>query len=60
MLKNVHYLLLLMVLVVPTGCETVNGAASGFGQDVHNAADPAKNGWDALEKADAWFQKNFW
>ena len=25
--KSVHYLLLLMVLIVPTGCETVHGAA---------------------------------
>ncbi len=60
MSKNVYYLLLLMALIVPTGCETVSGAASGFGKDVQNASDPDKNGWNALERADAWMQKNLW
>ena len=60
MSKNIHYLLLLMVLVVFTGCQTVKGAASGFCQDVHNVTDPAQNGWNAIEKADAWIQQNMW
>ncbi|MBF0504144.1 MAG: hypothetical protein HQL14_03480 [Candidatus Omnitrophica bacterium] len=58
--KSIHYLLLLMVLIVPTGCETVNGAACGMGKDVQNASNPDKNGWNTLQGADAWVQKNFW
>ena len=58
--KNAHYLLLLMVLAIPTGCETVNGAACGFGKDAQNASDSTKNGWDALQGVDAWIQKNLW
>ena len=64
MSKNIRYLLFLMVLIVFTGCQTVKGtvcgAASGFSQDVHNITDPDQNGWNALEKADAWMQKNMW
>jgi len=60
MSKNVHYLLLLMVLIVPTGCETVNGAACGFSKDVSNISNPDKNGWNAIERTDAWMQKNMW
>jgi hypothetical protein len=58
--KNAHYLLLLMVLIVFTGCQTVKGAASGFSQDVQNLSDPNQNGWNALEKADAWMRQNMW
>jgi predicted small secreted protein len=60
MSKNVHCLLLLMGLIVFTGCQTIKGTASGFSQDVHNAADPDKNGWNALERVDAWMQKYMW
>ena len=60
MSKNIHYLLLLMILVVFTGCQTVKGASSGFCQDVHNVTNPDQNGWNALEKADAWMRQNMW
>ena len=64
MSKNVHYLLLLMVLVVGTGCQTAGGAttgaASGLSKDVQNLGDPDKNGWNALKKADAWIQEHLW
>lgn len=60
MSKNVHYLLLLLVLTVPTGCCTVKGAAGGMQQDVQNVANPDQNGWNALVKADAWMQENLW
>jgi len=58
--KSVHYLLLLLVLIVPTGCETVHGAADGFCKDVHNTTDPDKNGWNSLAKADGWIRQNLW
>jgi len=75
MSKSVHYLLLLMVLIVPTGCETVHGtvcgAASGFSkdvqnisQDVQNASDSTQNAaqssWNILQRADAWERQNLW
>ena len=60
MSKSLYYCLLLMVLLVSTGCETLNGASNGLGQDVQNISDPAKNGWDSLQKADAWVQDNLW
>jgi predicted small secreted protein len=60
MSKKVHYLLLMILLMASTGCETVKGAANGLGQDVHNLSNPDKNGWNALKKADDWVQKNVW
>lgn len=60
MTKNAHYLLLLMVLMVFSGCETVKGAATGMSQDVQNAGNPDKNGWNALKKTDAWMQEHMW
>jgi predicted small secreted protein len=56
MLKNLHYLLLLTTLIMFTGCETVHG----MGQDIHNASNPDKNGWNELKKADAWMQEHMW
>jgi predicted small secreted protein len=40
---------LLLVLILFTGCETIKGAAEG-----------AKKDWQALEKADDWMRKNLW
>ena len=60
MSKSINCLLLLMVLTVSTGCETLNGASAGFGQDVKNVSDPAKNGWDTIEQVDDWIQTNLW
>jgi hypothetical protein len=45
-----------MVLIVPTGCETIHG----MGLDIQNASNPDKNGWNVLKKADAWMQQNMW
>lgn len=42
------------------GCETMKGAAHGFGQDVENTPKYAKGIWDKLKEADAWVQKNLW
>ncbi len=64
MSKNVHYLLLLIILIIFTGCQTIKGAtcgaASGLNQDVQNISNPDQNGWNALKKADAWVQENLW
>ncbi len=60
MSKYAHYLLLLMVLIVPTGCSTVDGASNGLNQDTQHATDLCKNGWDSLERVDAWMQKYMW
>jgi len=62
--KYAQYFLLLMVLIVPTGCSTVKGATSGASSDLdqgaHNLSDPDRNGWHALQKADAWQQEHLW
>jgi predicted small secreted protein len=60
MLNKSHYLLFLLLLIASSGCQTLNGAATGFGQDVQNISNPDKNGWHALQKADAWTQQNMW
>jgi hypothetical protein len=60
MYKNVHYIFLLIALIVFTGCETVKGAATGMQKDVENIANPDKNGWNAIEKTDAWIQEHMW
>ncbi len=60
MMKKTHYLLLLAFLIVSSGCETIHGATTGFGQDVQNLSDPSTNGWNAINKADAWMQQNMW
>ena len=58
--KNFHYIFLAVSLIVLSGCETLNGAATGFGKDVQNTSDPNKNGWNALNDADSWMQENLW
>ncbi|MDE1921403.1 MAG: hypothetical protein KGJ09_07855 [Candidatus Omnitrophica bacterium] len=58
--KNAVYLILFMSLLVLTGCETVKGASNGFGQDMQNLSNPDKNGWNAIENADAWIRENLW
>ena len=60
MLKKKHYLLLVVLLFASSGCETLHGAATGFNQDIHNLTNPDKNGWHALQKADAWAQQKAW
>ena len=44
MLKKMHCLLLMMALIVLSGCQTLNGAANGFSQDMHSISDPDQNG----------------
>ena len=60
MSKSIHCLLLLLALLVPTGCATVTGAANGMSQDIQNASDPTQNGWDTLEDIDSWMRQNLW
>ena len=60
MLKYAQFLSLLILLVVFSGCQTIRGATTGFGQDVQNISNPDQNGWNSLEKVDAWIQKNMW
>lgn len=58
--NNIRYVLLILMLAVCTGCETMHGAAEGFGKDVHNASKPDSNGVNAIQQADNWIQKNLW
>ena len=64
MLKAAQYLSIFLVFVVLTGCETIKGttvgAATGLSQDIQNTADPDKNGWNELRKADVWMRQNLW
>ena len=60
MKKITPYLLLLMISMVFAGCQTVKGAATGFGQDVQNISNPDANGWNAAKKVDAWMRENLW
>ena len=60
MSKSIHSLLLLVVLTFFTGCQTIHGAATGFGQDVHNVCDSGHNGWKSLVDMDAWMKANLW
>jgi len=53
-------MMLLMLLLASTGCETIHGMVTGMGQDIHNVTDPDKNGVHALAKADEWVKKNMW
>ncbi len=67
-MKTIFLIITMIVLVgMLSGCETAKGAANGFSQDAQNTGknlakltDPDKNGWHALQKADAWMQKNLW
>jgi hypothetical protein len=58
--KSACYVLLLMLLLVSTGCETIHGMVTGFGQDVHNITNPDKNGWHAIQKTNDWVSKTLW
>jgi hypothetical protein len=45
--------ILVSFIFLISGCSTVKGAAQG-------AAEGAKQDWQALKKADAWFRENLW
>lgn len=49
MKKYIFFFLLSAAVWALSGCNTLKGAASGFGQD-----------WKGLEKADQWLQQNAW
>jgi predicted small secreted protein len=42
-------IVLLLCVIVISGCETIKGAAQGMQKD-----------WATLKKADAWMRKNLW
>lgn len=47
------FFLLGALLVSFAGCNTIKGAADGFGKDVSTT-------WEKAKKADDWLQKNAW
>lgn len=49
MKQTILFLLLGVLLVSFSGCNTVKGAAKGFGED-----------WKEAKKIDDWLQKNAW
>jgi len=55
-----NYLLLILLFIASSGCETLHGAATGLGQDMHNLTNPDKNGWHAIQKADVWVSQKVW
>jgi predicted small secreted protein len=56
MAKYIYCALILISTLSFSGCET----CKGFSEDVQNIPNPDKNGWNALERADAWMQENLW
>jgi len=46
-------IVLLLCVIVISGCETIAGAAKG-------ATEGMQKDWAALKKADAWMKKNLW
>ena len=57
-------LLFLVFLIGVSGCQTVKGAATGVGVTAYGfgkglAAD-TRDAWEAIERADAWFEENYW
>lgn len=53
MLKKGAAALILSLLLLIAGCETVKGAFTG-------ASDGAKKDWEAAKKADQWMRDNLW
>jgi len=57
-------LVLLSLLVLLCGCQTVKGVAEGVGVGVVQAgkgiAKDSSNVWHSILKADGWIKKNMW
>jgi len=51
--KGVIFFILLIFLILISGCETIKGAFSG-------ATDGAKKDWGQAKKIDDWMRKNLW
>lgn len=51
--KSLAAFLVLVFLVLVSGCGTICGAGKG-------AAEGAKEDWKAAQKADSWLRKNAW
>ena len=46
--------------ILVSGCQTVKNTAIGVGLVGKGIADDTYNTYKAIEKADKWFQKNYW
>lgn len=55
-LKIVPLGLLLISVVLITGCETVKG----MGKDISNVPEATGGVWDSLVKADKWMRDHMW
>jgi hypothetical protein len=51
-------LVLFVMMLAFSGCQTVQGAAEGFKKDVEAITHPSPA--SPIMKADAWLQKNLW
>ncbi len=64
MLKNSQYLPFLMLLIVLTGCETINGPATCATNrscpETQCVSNDDGSLWSDLERVDAWIRHNLW
>lgn len=59
MFKNL-FLLVLFTAVFLSGCQTVKYTAIGAALPAKGFAEDVYNGYQAVVKADQWFQENYW
>lgn len=57
-MKKITFLIVFLVgLIFVSGCATVSHTSAGFGKGL---VEDSKNIWQALIKADKWFDKHTW
>lgn len=72
MSKVILGLLFFSCLISISGCQTITKTAKGFGTGIttviaaplcgfgKGVAEDAVNTWEAIDKADKWFEENYW
>lgn len=60
MKRVLRFLIFAFFILSFFGCATVKGTFEGFAEDTQAAGKGVYNSWVALQKADKWFQENWW
>jgi len=58
--KTMLFAVLMLMVLLVSGCETAKGFATGIGSTAEGVGKDSYNLWNFLKSADNWLDKNLW